>query len=58
MKKEKYKNEVKQGNAHWQIDVSASVFAPGKPNDPAGAFLAMPGKLRPQPHKKINECDH
>lgn len=43
---------------HWQMDVSASVFARGYGNDPAGAFLARPGKDRAQPHIKINECDH
>lgn len=43
---------------HWQIDVGPSVFATGYGNDPAGAFLARPGKDRAQPHIKINECDH
>ena len=43
---------------HYEIDVSSSVFATGKGNDPAGAFLARPGKDRAQPHKKINECDY
>lgn len=43
---------------HWQVDVGESVFARGYGNDPAGAFLARPGKDRAQPHIKINECDH
>lgn len=43
---------------YWQRDVSKSVFAEGFGDDPAGAFLARPGKDRAQPHKKINECDH
>lgn len=43
---------------HWQKDVSKSVFARGFGDDPAGAFLARPGKDRAQPHLKINECDH
>lgn len=43
---------------HWEKDVSASVFARGYGNDPAGAFLPRPGKDRAQPHKMINECDH
>lgn len=43
---------------HWVKDVGKSVFAEGFGNDPAGAFLARPGKDRAQPHKKINECDH
>lgn len=42
----------------WVKDVGASVFATGYGNDPAGAFLARPGKDRATPHKKINECDH
>lgn len=43
---------------HYVMDVGASVFARGYGDDPAGAFLARPGKDRAQPHKKINECDH
>jgi len=43
---------------HWVKDVGASVFARGYGNDPAGAFLARPGKDRARPHIKINECDH
>lgn len=42
----------------WIKDVGASVFATGYGNDPAGAFLARPGKDRATPHIKINECDH
>jgi hypothetical protein len=45
-------------NKHYEIDVGKSVFARGYGNDPAGAFLARPGKDRAQPHIKINECDH
>lgn len=43
---------------HYCMDVSKSVFVQGHGNDPAGAFLARPGKDRAQPHVKINECDH
>jgi hypothetical protein len=43
-------------NEHWQMQVNATPA--GIPNDPAGAFLPMAGKNRPQPHVKINECDH
>lgn len=45
-------------NEYWQKDVSASVFPIGLDDDPMGAFLPKAGKDRPQPHKKINECDH
>lgn len=45
-------------NQQWEKDVSKSVFVRGYGNDPAGAFLARPGKDRAQPHIKINECDH
>lgn len=41
---------------HWEMNVN--ITPAGIPNDPAGAFLPMSGKNRPQPHKKINECDH
>lgn len=43
---------------HWEMDVGKSVFARGYGNDPAGAFLARPGKDRAQPHIKINVTDH
>ncbi len=43
-------------NGHWEFRVPAS--AEGFGDDPAGAFLPRPGKDRPQPHEKINECDY
>lgn len=43
---------------YWQMDVSKSVFPVGMDDDPMGAFLPRSGKDRPQPHVKINECDH
>ena len=55
--KKEYKDPMGMKD-HWQMDVGASVFARGYGNDPAGAFLARPGKDRAQPHIKINECDH
>ena len=59
MKDKKYKGSVDPlAKDHWQIDVGSSVFPRGYGNDPAGAFLARPGKDRAVPHKKINECDH
>jgi hypothetical protein len=57
MKKEKYKGLVKQSNEHWVKDVSDSVF-PEYKDTPKDAFMAGNGSIRPQPHKKINECDH
>lgn len=58
-KKEKnYHDPMASMKQHKQMDVSKSVFARGYGNDPAGAFLARPGKDRAQPHVKINECDH
>ena len=44
-------------NQHWVKDVGSSVF-PKYQDTPAGAFLAGNGRVRPQPHKMINECDH
>lgn len=57
MKKDKKKSccDTKE---HWVMDIGATVFATGHGNDPAGAFLARPGKDRATPHKKINECDY
>ncbi len=46
------------GNDHWQIDASKSAFPRAMGDDPATAFLAMPGKDRAQPHKKVNDQDH
>lgn len=44
-------------NKHWVKDVGSSVF-PAYKDTPAGAFLAGNGRVRPQPHKMINDCDH
>ena len=43
-------------NEHWQMNVD--ITPAGKRNDPAGAFLPQSGTTRPQPHTKINACDH
>lgn len=42
---------------HYQMEVGSSVF-PKYSDTPEGAFLAGNGRVRPQPHKMINECDH
>lgn len=42
-------------NEHWEVN--RNLTPDGKPN-PWGAFLPMPGKDRPTPHTKTNECDH
>lgn len=46
-----------QPKNHYEIDVGASVF-PKYADNPKDAFLAGNGRVRPQPHKMINECDH
>lgn len=51
-----YKNPANEKD-HWEMDVSRSVF-PKYSDTPTGAFLAANGSKRPQPHIKINECDH
>jgi len=43
-------------NAQWECIVNPT--PQGIPNDPAGAFLPMSGRIRPVPHKKVNECDY
>jgi hypothetical protein len=45
-------------NEYWQKEVCKSVFPEGMDDDPMGAFLPKSGKNRPQPHVKINQCDH
>lgn len=68
------KHTVHDGNHRKDADVTKKGYGPavpskqwenqvnltpaGIPNDPAGAFLPMPGRIRPVPHKKINECDY
>lgn len=42
---------------HYMKDVGHSVF-PRYEDNAKGAFLAGNGRVRPQPHKMINECDH
>lgn len=43
-------------NGQWEMMVN--ITPSGIPNDPAGAFLPMPGRIRPVSHKKVNECDY
>lgn len=44
-------------NNYSLIEVGSSVF-PKYEDNPKGAFLPGNGRVRPQPHKMINECDH
>ncbi len=41
-------------NEQWEIN--KDLTPSGAPN-PWGAFLPMPGRIRPTPHTKTNECD-
>ena len=43
-------------NEQWEVNLDATPA--GRPDVKADAFLPMSGTVRPQPHKKINECDH
>lgn len=40
---------------HWQMNYD---LTPAGDNTGWGAFLPRSGKDRPQPHVKLNECDH
>ena len=42
-------------NEHWEINRN---ITPQGNDTGWGAFLPRCGKDRPQPHTKINECDH
>ena len=42
-------------NTQWQINRD---LTPAGDNSGWGAFLPRPGRDRPTPHTKINECDH
>jgi hypothetical protein len=48
--------EAANPNEHWQVNVD--ITPEGIRNEPAGAFLPQRGRTRPQPHTKINDCDH
>lgn len=48
-KKEPPKKPERIPQDHYTINV--------KPNDPP-IWGAIPGKYRPSPHVKVNECDH
>lgn len=39
----------------WEVDVDLTPIGNSEGN---GALLPRPGKLRPTPHTKTNECDH
>ena len=43
---------------HWEMDVGLSVFPRWSNDNPKNSFLAAKGYERPQPHIKVNECDH
>jgi len=43
-------------NEQWEVNLDATPA--GMTNDPSGAFLPQSGTKRPQPHTKINDCDH
>jgi hypothetical protein len=45
-------------NSKDQWEVHFPSTAQGYDDDAAGAFLPRPGKMRAQPHMKVNECDH
>lgn len=40
---------------HWEMNRN---ITPAGDSSGWGAFLPRPGKDRPTPHVKINECDH
>lgn len=40
---------------HWEKYYK---YDPTAPDTPSGAFLPKCAKNRPQPHTKVNECDH
>ncbi len=43
-------------NEQWEVNIEPTYQ--GNDELPSRSFLAMPGRLRAQPHKKVNECDH
>jgi hypothetical protein len=47
-----------ESNQPWVMDVGLSVFPRWSNDNPRDSFLGARGKDRPQPHIKVNECDH
>lgn len=51
---------IKHGNGpavpNEQWEIQRDITPTGYP-DPWGAFLPMPGRMRPTPHTKVNETD-
>lgn len=43
-------------NEQWEVNVDATPAGEDRP--PCHSWLPRSGTKRPQPHKKINECDH
>ena len=59
--KDKTADVIKKGSGpvidqyHWQVNRD---LTPAGADNSWGAFLPRPGKARPTPHTKTNECDH
>jgi hypothetical protein len=49
------KYKIEKGKDHWEKHI---VVNPQGKNTPENAFLPKRSKDRPQPHVKLNECDH
>jgi hypothetical protein len=43
-------------NEQWEVNVEPCDY--NNPDEPMTCWVPTPGKDRPTPHKKINECDH
>lgn len=43
-------------NEQWEVNLNPEWVAEDRP--PCHSWLPRAAKDRPQPHKKINECDH
>lgn len=52
------KHAVEMTKSHWEKDVSASVFPRTKKHDQLDNWIAKAGTEWPQPHVKVDECDH
>lgn len=43
-------------NDHWEMNFNSTPKGSDMP--PSDQWLPRPGKERPTPHRKINQCDH
>lgn len=57
-RKDYRKEAMEKSKSHWEMDVSSSIFPKAKEKNQLDNWIAKECYEWPQPHVKINECDH